>query len=100
MSARIVVAEDDPEMLRLIVETLRADGHDVEQTTDGGRLLVRLARCSVDKVDLVVSDIRMPTCSGLQILEAIRAAGRSVPVILMTAFGDDETRACVERLGA
>jgi two-component system response regulator AtoC len=102
MPARIFVAEDDPEMLRLIVEALRGDGHDVEQVSDGGRLLVELARARPEgrRIDLVVSDIRMPTCTGLQILEVLRAAHRKVPVILMTAFGDDDTRNRAERLGA
>jgi DNA-binding response OmpR family regulator len=102
MPARIFVAEDDPEMLRLIVEALRGDGHDVEHASDGGRLLVELARARPEEraIDLVVSDIRMPTCTGMQILEALRAAHRKVPVILMTAFGDDDTRNRAERLGA
>jgi DNA-binding response OmpR family regulator len=51
-------------------------------------------------VDLIVSDIHMPTCSGLQILRGLRDAQWSVPVILMTAFGDDDTRAEAELLGA
>jgi DNA-binding response OmpR family regulator len=53
-----------------------------------------------EEVDLVISDIRMPVCSGLEILEGLRQAHRKIPVILMTAFGDDETRATANRLGA
>ncbi len=41
---RILVAEDDPEMRRLVVEALREDGYDVLEARDGGRLLVELAR--------------------------------------------------------
>jgi DNA-binding response OmpR family regulator len=51
-------------------------------------------------VDLIISDIRMPICSGLQILQALRDARWSVPVILMTAFGDEGTRDRAEGLGA
>ena len=51
-------------------------------------------------VDLLISDIRMPVCTGIQILEQIRASGWRMPVILMTAFGDDATRNGRAALGA
>lgn len=103
----VLVAEDDAEMRRLIVEALRKDGYEVQPVADGGRLLVTLAReiaggngGSAELADLVVSDIRMPICTGLQILEQLRAAHRRVPVILMTAFGDAATRRRAHALGA
>lgn len=100
--ARILVAEDDPDMLDIIVEALLADGHVVETAPDGGRLLVRLARLHPpsEAIHLVVSDVRMPTVTGIQVLQALRASGRKIPVILMTAFGDDETRTRAETLDA
>jgi DNA-binding response OmpR family regulator len=102
---RIVVAEDDSEMRRLVVEALRKDGYDVIAVSDGGRLLVTLAHELVapegtELADLVVSDVRMPVCSGMQILEQLRAARWRVPVILMTAFGDAATREHARMLGA
>jgi DNA-binding response OmpR family regulator len=102
--ARIVVAEDDADMRGLLAEALRKDGHDVIEAADGQRLLVAVVsagfRETTRPVDLVVSDIRMPLGSGLDILQALRAARWTNPVILMTAFGDDETRARAEALGA
>lgn len=100
---RVLVAEDDPEMLRLIVEAFRTDGYEVQEARDGGRLLVQLThgpRCDYEQVDLIVSDVRMPVCTGIQIIEALRAAHCFVPVILMTAFGDKQTRGQAELLGA
>jgi two-component system response regulator (stage 0 sporulation protein F) len=94
---RVLVAEDDAEMRRLVVEALRLDGYDVREVTDGGQLL---GAASQSDVDLIVSDVRMPAFTGIQILEALRAAGSVVPVILMTAFGDDETHARTKALGA
>ncbi len=92
-------------MRRLVVEALRQDGYDVIAVADGGRLLVTLAHEYVDKsgaglADLVVSDLRMPVCSGMQILEQVRAAHWRIPVILMTAFGDQATRDHARMLGA
>jgi two-component system, response regulator, stage 0 sporulation protein F len=100
---RILLAEDDDEMRTLVAGALRADGHDVVEVGDGGRMLVRLARgylVGSTPYDLLVSDIRMPVCSGLQILESLRLARWPTPAILMTAFGDEQTRARAEVLGA
>jgi CheY-like chemotaxis protein len=104
---RILVAEDETEMRRIVVETLREDGYEVVALADGGRLLVDIAArlkakegSDDEAVDLIVSDIRMPICTGLQILEVLRKAGWPTPVILMTAFGDDETRRHAESLMA
>jgi DNA-binding response OmpR family regulator len=102
---RILVAEDDSEMRRLVVEALRKDGYDVIALSDGGRLLVTLAHEFVyengtELADLVVSDVRMPICTGMQILEQLRASRWRIPVILMTAFGDAATREHARTLGA
>ena len=102
---RVLVAEDDPEMRRLVVEALRKDGHEVLEAADGGRLLVRLAEAfdrdpELHDLDVVVSDMRMPVCSGLDLFERLAEARWNVPFILMTAFGDDDTRRRAERIGA
>ena len=99
------MADDDAEMRRLVAESLRKDDYEVVEESDGGRLLVRIAAIfaferTVDPFDLIVSDIRMPVCSGLDILKGLRDAHWATPVILMTAFGDDETRQRAEALGA
>jgi len=103
--AWVLVAEDDAEMRRLVVEALRKDGHQVTEASDGGRLLARLAEVlrrdpALATIDVIVSDIRMPGVTGLDLLERMDRAGMRVPFILMTAFGDDETRRRVESAGA
>ena len=100
---RILVAEDDAEMRSVVADTLREDGYDVVELADGGRLLVDIAArmkegADGDAVDLIVSDVRMPICTGLQILEVLRQAHWHTPVILMTAFGDRATRKRAEDL--
>jgi len=92
-------------MRRLVVEALRKDGHDVIEASDGGRMLVRLAELfdkdpSMAEVDIIVSDVRMPICSGLDLIERMSEARWTVPCILMTAFGDDEIRRRAEAVGA
>jgi DNA-binding response OmpR family regulator len=102
-AARIVVADDDEQMRRLVVEALRRDGHLVEHASSGEALLTRLAaelddRCS--GLDLIISDVRMPAFTGLDLLEALRATECETPVILMTAFPDEATRLHARRLNA
>jgi CheY-like chemotaxis protein len=100
--ARILVAEDDPAMRQLVVEALQKDGHIVEAATCGREAL---ARVTLDELmdwqlDLIVSDVRMPGVTGFQILETLRATCRTIPAVLMTAFGDAEMRARAKKLGA
>jgi len=92
-------------MRGIVADALRADGHEVVELTDGGRLLVDIsARLKAgqgdESIDLIVSDIRMPICTGLQIVAALRDAHWHTPVILMTAFGDEATRRHAETLQA
>jgi DNA-binding response OmpR family regulator len=102
---RVLLAEDDPDMRSVVADALRGDGYDVVELADGGRLLVDIAArlkdgTGGDSLDLIVSDIRMPICTGLQILSALRDAHWHTPVILMTAFGDEATRRHAESLSA
>jgi DNA-binding response OmpR family regulator len=100
---RIVVAEDDDEMRALVVSALRRDGWEVIEAQDGAHLRLALDPLFRDEnapIDLVVSDIRMPGFSGLEVLQALRRSRRTIPVIMMTGFGDDRVRERVEHLGA
>jgi CheY-like chemotaxis protein len=95
--ARLVVAEDDPDMRDLVVATLRADGYDVVEATNGAELLARVAEgdCAI-----VLTDVRMPQVSGIEALERMRGDGHSFPVVIMSAFADAALTARVRRLGA
>lgn len=101
---RVLVAEDDRDLRDMLVEILSFEGYDVQEAKDGGRLLVALtssATCGyADGLDLLVSDICMPICTGIQIVESLRAAHCGVPVILITGSVDDRTRFQAARLGA
>jgi DNA-binding response OmpR family regulator len=103
--ARVLLAEDDEEMRSMLAGALRKEGYAVDEARNGCELLAKV-RSSVlsasdgASVDLVVSDIRMPGCSGLDVLEKLRDEDWAVPVILITAFGDEETRRKAQGLGA
>lgn len=101
----VLLVEDDDEMRYLVATVLREQGFDVTEAADGGQFLLELARTYVRgnerrAFDLIVSDIRMKLCSGLQVVEALRRAHWSTPVIFMTGFSDVSTRRRVDELDA
>jgi CheY-like chemotaxis protein len=102
---RILVAEDDAEMRCLVVEALRKDGHEVVEAEDGRRLYEAVASAigaprSASPFDLIISDVRMPVRSALDVLEEFVDGQPCPPVILMTAFPNEDTRRRAGRLGA
>jgi DNA-binding response OmpR family regulator len=104
--ARILLAEDDRELRCLLATELRKEGFTVEEAGSGFDLLELLGESTVrnQTFDLIVTDIRMPGLTGLSLVEGLRngiTPGTSgTPVILITAFGDEETHAEANRLGA
>jgi DNA-binding NtrC family response regulator len=102
---RILLAEDDSEMRRLLSAILRRDNCEVIEAQSGTHLSELIAReglmaPSDARLDLIISDIRMPGRSGLEVLAGLRRTDQTTPVILITAFGDRDTHADAHRLGA
>jgi DNA-binding response OmpR family regulator len=104
-SPRVVVAEDQPEMRALIANMLRREGYCVNEAKDGSTLLDLLIETLDDKINpqipaLIVTDIWMPGCSGLEVLSRLRRFSWSTRVIVITAFGDETAHVEARRLGA
>lgn len=93
----ILVADDDPAMRRWLVMVLTSLGGRIHAVSDGWQVRTVLKE---EEIDIVVSDDRMPTQSGLQALTDIRLAGSAVPFLLITAFGGDDVREAAGKLGA
>jgi CheY-like chemotaxis protein/phosphoribosyl 1,2-cyclic phosphodiesterase len=87
--ARILVAEDDPDLGPVLEEVLAEDGYEVLRTTDGGEA-VRLA--AQHTFDLILLDVEMPTLDGFAACRALRADPRleAVPIIMLTARTGEE----------
>jgi DNA-binding NtrC family response regulator len=94
MTARILVVEDDDETREAVSGALRDLGYDTAAVSDA-----RSARTHSD-VDIVVTDIRMPGESGLELCADIVGNRPDLPVILMTAFGDTRAVSLGLRAGA
>ena len=94
---RVLVADDEPKMRRVLEIMLRKMGHEVTCVENG---MQALASAQSGPYDLIISDVRMPGVSGIQMLRALREQGNEVPVIIMTAYGSIESAVDAMKLGA
>jgi type IV pilus assembly protein PilB len=95
--ARLLIIDDDPDILAILGKYLGNRGYVTDLTGDGIEALLKLGSCSYD---LILSDILMPNLDGLKMLELLRLKGIQTPVILMTAFASEERKQKAEELGA
>ena len=104
MSTYILVVDDEPDVESMFRQHFRRD-------LRASRFVMSFAisaRAALEQVEaiadpsliLILSDINMPGMSGLEMLAEVKAARPNVPVIMITAYGDDETKRKAARLGA
>jgi len=100
----LLLAEDDDELRALLARALRHEGYNVTELNDGTQLLHALVAANLSAsqsaISLVISDIRMPGLSGLDVLAGIDWALSTIPVVLMTGFGDHEIHGAAKSRGA
>ncbi len=95
---RILIVDDEEDLTWSISKRLAKDGDSLEIicTNSGSNALEMLSKY---KVDLLVTDIRMPGISGLQLLNEVKVRYPRTPVIVMTAYGSIEVKKVLEHLG-
>lgn len=101
---RILLAEDDDELRSLLTLTLARAGHLVVALEDGYELadyvtLTRVCGGPLEPPDVILTDVRMPGRTGLEVLAQVRSVGLVCPFIVLSSFADDETREEARRLG-
>ncbi len=84
LAAKLLVVDDDPDMLRLLSMRLRSVGYQVTAVTSAESALNQL---EIELPQLVLSDVRLPGRDGLALFDEIRKRHASLPVILLTAHG-------------
>ena len=89
MSARILVAEDNADLAEGIEYNLRLEGYDV-RVAENGRVAVETARSW--KPDLMLLDLMLPEMDGYQVLRNVRQTDRHVPVIILSARGEESDK--------
>ncbi len=90
---RILVVDDEPMVRSLVQDVLEAEGYEVAVAEDGFAALAHLQAATPDSLpDCVVLDVMMPGMDGYAVLQRIRStpATQSLPVVMLTAFSDDE----------
>jgi two-component system alkaline phosphatase synthesis response regulator PhoP len=94
---RILIIDDEPEMVRGLEDNLRFEGYQTLSATNGADGLDLALR---EGPDLVLLDIMMPRLSGWDVLRGLRAKQRDIPVIMLTARGEEVDRVLGLELGA
>ena len=96
MSVSILVVDDEPDVEALFRQQFRRDlrsgRFQMEFATTAPAALKRAVEIREAPLILILSDINMPGMSGLELLPMVRAARPDVPVVMITAYGDTETR--------
>ena len=104
MTVQILVVDDEPDVADLFRQQfrreLRAGAFTMDFSQSAAEALERVTAAEETKLILIFSDINMPGETGLQLLPKVRALRPSVPVVMITAYGDADTRRKAEESGA
>lgn len=79
---RVMVCDDDPDIVTLLSDLLEANGYDPQTAPDG---LEGIIEGLEHPIDLVILDVMMPHADGLSVLNTLKAAHQDVPIIMLTA---------------
>jgi DNA-binding response OmpR family regulator len=94
---RILVIEDNPDLAYGLRNNLEIEGYEVEVAGDGTK---GLARARTAKPDLVILDLMLPGLDGFRVLRTLREGGQGMPVLILTARGEESDKVRGLRLGA
>jgi len=95
--AKILVIDDDADSLASVVAALRRDGYEVTSSADPKEGLARLVK---DGADVVLTDLRMPGLTGMEVIRHVVRENPGVPVVVLTAYGTVESAVEAVRSGA
>ena len=86
---RVLVVEDDPEVAAYLVKGLKEQGHNVDAAADGKN---GLFLANSEDYDVMIIDRMLPALDGLTIVKSVRAAGKTTPMLILSALGDVDDR--------
>lgn len=93
----ILVADDDPNILALVADTLEAKGYIVHRAPNGGEALNRLTDPTYV---LLITDVQMPQMNGVEVVQQLRNRGSKIPVVMMSSMATGLTKDRAARLGS
>lgn len=86
---RLLLVEDEPSAARVLAKGLREQSYAVDIASDGEAALYQT---SINDYDLIILDVRLPLKDGFDVCSELRASGSSVPVLMLTAYGEVRDR--------
>jgi len=98
VATRVLIAEDDPNIVESLSFVLSRDGFEVSAALDGEEALRRLRS---EPPDVMILDVMLPKRNGFEVLKAVKSdpALRAMPVIVLTAKGQAQDRRMAEQIG-
>jgi DNA-binding response OmpR family regulator len=98
---KIIVVDDEPDLLRAVTLTLRKFGYEVVPAGSGTYALdlIMLAENAGEPMDLLITDLHLPGISGIELIEKVRRSGSRVAIGAITAFGNSRIKAGLEKIG-
>ena len=97
MRARVLIVDDEADMLDLLMDFLRSKGYEVLTASDGAEALRKVRE---ERPQAILLDVRMPKMDGLQVLREIRKTDKEIGVIMVTAVNEQETGRQAMEMGA
>jgi DNA-binding NtrC family response regulator len=94
---RVVIADDDPDIRMVLGHLMQTLDVEVVEVESGGDLAMLLM--DGGPLDLLITDVKMPWATGIQVSTAARNAGMVMPVIVITGVSDDRVREAVHHIG-
>jgi two-component system alkaline phosphatase synthesis response regulator PhoP len=95
--AKILIIEDEPDMVLGLKDNFEFEGYEVSTASDG---VAGLERARSHKPDVVILDIMLPKLSGLEVCKALRSEGFEAPIVMLTARGQEIDKVVGLELGA
>src|SRR5229473_2941051 len=93
----LLLVEDKPELRAMLKKALERAGHTVDEAPDGSSAVSKIR---ARRYTVVLTDLKLPGCSGLEVLRETKQADPTIPVILITAFGSVEEAVMAMKEGA
>lgn len=95
--AKVLIIEDDPTMAVVLRDGFASEGYDVRVAHDGS---TGLQHATQQAMDLIILDIMLPQLSGFDLCQELRRAGNTVPIIMLTARGQEVDKVLGLKFGA
>lgn len=95
--SRIMIIDDDEDVLTTLRVLLKAEGHTVIPVTEGLEALERLR--SLERIDLLLVDLRMAPVDGMELIRVAREVRPDMPILVVSAYLDENTIQRIEEMG-